>query len=299
MIPQLISKFYSLKNLAVLDYLDHLANDTLVLYVDAFDVLIQGHISALQGSYCEKQWEASVARFLKDHIAGISVASGKQRDVHLDASLVHAWHAEPLIFSAEENCFPYPNYWEKIGDSILNQGDAYDAYKQSQETYKMKDGRILNGDALCFEQERLASGERRFLNSGGVVGRVGRLRELLHLTIPELQRGEAMDQATWQLVWLQRPDLGVLDQDATIFLNMHVPERGAATLQPAGIVCDQLPVRIGGRTPLVLHFNGNGKRHYSRCRMRLLETGFERKHCEHVSNLDRFWNRSSLMRKAL
>jgi len=271
-----------------------MGNDTLILYVDAFDVLLQRPISDVRGAYCEQQWEVNLERLLFRHQGG-TIQTERDAEADLARSSAHWVHAEGiheerLIFAAEENCYPFPNYWWRGEHDDGPLGGAYKHQESAQRVFDMGDGRKLHGDELCFEQERFARGERRFLNSGGVIGRARHLREFLRLTTKLIADGEAMDQATFQLALLRNPSLGVLDHGARIFLGMHVPEKGAATTA-AFRGCEEMPVRVGGATPFILHFNGNGKRHYHKCRTKLLGE-FQPTHCVGFVDLDRRWNRS-------
>lgn len=251
----------------MLDHLEGEENDTLILYVDAFDVLLQRPLEDVLQLYCEYQWQAEIDSAWSE--GETQLAKSNSRLLWKGAARA----PERLVFSAEENCYPFPNYWR---DSDLKEtevsGIAYSKKQSSARNFDLGNGRVLKGDELCYEQDHGA--------------RMG-LRDI----------GEACDQASLQQVFLRNPHLVMLDHEARIFVNLHTPERGAAATRPSfDRDCSILPIRVGKSRPAVLHFNGNGKGMYSKCAKQLLGEVDHGQNCPGVDDLDKLWNWSKAFR---
>jgi len=277
-----LMKVMHIASLLVLDYLDLGLEDdnTIVIMLDAFDTLFQGSLDQVKQTFCEMQWKSRLDDFLLQPKYGPYAPNRGPR--------AEAWN-EKVIFSAEENCYPWPNYHDKVA-----RDDWYYGLRSSSKLeIPITADRSIFGDDVCFELERYSRGDRRFLNAGGIAARVKDLRNFLFLNSKLIQLGEFLDQGAYQRLMVLRPDMVLLDVEAHFFLNLHRAPKAAG--EPFEGNCWRedhlnLPLTIHNHTPMVIHFNGNGKGIYNKCRRAMLGEHLKLRSCSDYIDLDNLWN---------
>ena len=249
-----------------------LTSNVTVVFVDAFDVLFQ--------------------RPLEEFIQAYQRLAQRHLEVH------GVW---PMIYGGDLNCWPFPHnarlrvpkgvnrtWFHRIPPDAALSGAYHGAWR-----YPSASGEI-EGSEVCREwlarHSNAAEAPRKnseaptkqrlfpFVCSGTFMGRVGTLRRVLREMFQLYKRtSEYHDQALIPLVLLRFPDLGFVDKDAQLFLGLHGHDefwdlerplcRGSYFQEQDADGFRRLlapSLRFGPR-PMLLHFNGNGKRHMWRC----------------------------------
>eukprot|EP00928_Gymnodinium_smaydae_P024763 TRINITY_DN19940_c0_g1_i1.p1 TRINITY_DN19940_c0_g1~~TRINITY_DN19940_c0_g1_i1.p1 ORF type:complete len:470 (+),score=97.25 TRINITY_DN19940_c0_g1_i1:271-1680(+) len=211
------------------------ANAT-VIFVDGFDVLFQRPLADVVATYGE--------------LAG--AAAERNGGV---------W---PVVFGGERNCWPFPHDGGKVhvpqpeGSAAwvheIAPDAALSANHSGQRRYPYGATQIL-GDSVCGEwlarrylppgqanggDGRLAAPSGRaaasfypFLCAGGFVGTASALRRLYRrlFALFDATR-EYHDQALMQLLLLQQPQLGIVDDEARIFMGLHGHDDSSVLSRP-------------------------------------------------------------------
>ena len=109
--------------------------------------------------------------------------------------------------------------------------------------------KLCSPDAMLASRYPVAGGEFRFLNSGGYIGRVWALRQLMtdYVYVDSIN-----DQAYWTMKFLSNQDLMELDYTNKIFLN-------CVDLDKKEIIWDGVRVYYRDAMPLLIHANGVDK----------------------------------------
>ena len=161
-------------------------------------------------------------------------------------------------------------------EEIILFTDGYDAFMLAGEEEilakfeGMKADLVVSAERNCSPDPELAADypeaptAARYLNSGGLMGRAGHLREVLGKVraVPSAYRFRWSNQYRWTRVFLEEPHLFHLDYHSEIFFCASVPrsERGTQTWSPNYwrehlIHGDRIRLPNGG-TPCHLHLNG-------------------------------------------
>ena len=279
------------------------ANDT-IIFVDAFDVLFQGPFKDLVLQYHELarahvqkhgHWPVIFGGELNcwpfPHHARIRVSprdGGNRSWVHriperaaLSDGIYHQW-------------WSYPGPKGDIAGAYVCQEWLAQHSAASEAPTK----RPLIGSLTW--RKKLKRSHFPFLNTGAFVGRVNSLRRLLREIFRLFGKTtETCDQALLPLVLLRFPHLGFVDKDAKMFLNLHGIDKFHLERRLCGGNYFEAPrnfsnssrwkssklnfqhflaprLRGAGDLPKILHFNGNGKAHLSRCVDEFFQVGLLR-----------------------
>ena len=278
-------------------------NDT-IIFVDAFDVLFQQPFNDLTRKYHELaqnhlekhgHWPVIYGGELNcwpfPHHGWIRVPPrGANR------SWVHRIpHNAALSDGQYHKTWRYPGRTGEIsGDQVCQEWLAEHSTAGDRPQKRPKVG------SVGFDFGRRKKLKRRrfpFLCSGAFVGKVSSLRRLLREMFLLFRRtAEMCDQALIPLLLLRFPYLGFVDKDAQLFLNLHGHDpfdlerplcqgnyfaarsrnssRGNSSMNFRYLIAPRLLGRSGfDNIPKLLHFNGNGKRHLSRCVKEFLDVG--------------------------
>ncbi|CAJ1430319.1 unnamed protein product [Effrenium voratum] len=265
------------KHLFLQKAIRHLPGNATVVFVDAFDVLFQRPIEELRLVYeqlamphwkVQGRWPViyggDVNCWPFPHNGRVRVKRGDGNATWLyrispDASLSAAYHSSRR----------FPTKWGAVTGSELCGEWLFRSGAHAPERRK-------NGQGPPPTRQRSFP----FLCSGTFVGRAAAVRGLLRRMFAMFQETkEYHDQALLQVLLLRFPELGFVDSNAQLFLGLHGHNefwdlerplcrgdyfRKAEESQRA--VKGLLPPRLlMGEAPTVIHFNGNGKRHMSRC----------------------------------
>ena len=246
-----------------------------VVFIDAFDVLFQQPLEDFANAY--------------ERLAQAHVEEHGQ------------W---PVIYGGDLNCWPFPHnarlrvprkdanrtFLHRIPSDAALSGAYHGAWR-----YPARLGQI-QGAEVCREWLAQHSDESEapprsrneaplkkrqfpFVCSGTFIGRAGSLRRVLREMFRLYQQtSEYHDQALIPLLLMRFPGLGFVDKDAQLFLGLHGHDELWDLERPLcrGTYFEDKPAAQGfsrflaprlrfGARPMLLHFNGNGKRHMWRC----------------------------------
>jgi hypothetical protein len=139
------------------------------------------------------------------------------------------------------------NYIEELDkDQIIFFTDGYDALfvaNQDEIISKFKQHKrdlVFSTETNCWPDQNLASlypenvlSPYRYLNSGGFIGKVGLLKELINDHLFSSEQFEKSNQYLWAKLFLQNQDLIGLDTSCNIFCSFS-PEAGKDHLPKNG-----------------------------------------------------------------
>jgi len=161
-------------------------------------------------------------------------------------------------------------------DELVLVSDGYDAFflagaaEIERKFRAFNSPLVVSAEENCHPDKGLArhyppsSGSMKFLNAGGMIGRVAALCEALKLvrSVPSPARFSWSNQYRWTKLFLERPTVLALDYASDIFFCTAVPhaEYGRRTWDPS--FWEQTLIRQGrvempsGASPCHVHFNG-------------------------------------------
>lgn len=133
---------------------------------------------------------------------------------------------------------------EQDGDELIFFTDGNDAFLMAQEKEIIekfnvfKEDLVFSTETSCWPDRNLAidypkgiKSRYKFLNSGGFIGKVGLIRNLLKDTNFDLHNFEESNQYLWTKRFLKYPRLIALDYTCELFCTFS-PEVGEEYLQP-------------------------------------------------------------------
>eukprot|EP00435_Cladocopium_sp_Y103_P021864 s134_g5.t1 len=278
------------------------ANDT-IIFVDAFDVLFQRPFNDLIRKYHELaqahlekhgHWpviyggELNCWPFPHHNLIRVPPRAGANR------SWVHQIPARAALSDGHyHKTWRYPGATGEIyGDQVCQE---WLAEKSTADALEKRPRVGSVGFGFRSGRKKLKRMRFPFLCSGTFIGKVSSLRRLLREMFLLFQRtAETCDQALIPLLLLRFPYLGFVDKDAQLFLSLHghdgddleilerplcqgnyfaARNRNSSKRNFQHFLAPRLLGRRGFDIPKLLHFNGNGKRHMSRCVKEFLDVG--------------------------